>query len=38
LLSHHSVNRRMRCGNHLAMTTGGINHVTLKLEQAQSSE
>jgi hypothetical protein len=38
LLSHHSVNRRIGCDNHLAMMTGGTNQVTLKLEQGQSSE
>jgi hypothetical protein len=38
LLSHHSVNRRMGCGNYLAMMTGGTNQVTLKLEQGQSSK
>jgi hypothetical protein len=38
LLSHHGVNRRMGCDNHLAMTTSSTNKVTLKLEQGQSSE
>jgi hypothetical protein len=28
----------MGCDNHLAMTTGGTNQVTLKLEQGQFSE
>jgi hypothetical protein len=38
LLSHHSVNQRMRISDHLAMTTRSTNKVTLKLEQEQSSE
>jgi hypothetical protein len=38
LLSHHSVNRRMGCGNHVAMMTEGTNQVTPKLEKGQSSE
>jgi hypothetical protein len=38
LLSHHSVNRRMGCSDHLAMMTRSTNEVTLKLEQGQSSE
>jgi hypothetical protein len=33
LLSHHSVNLKMGCGNHLAMMIGGTNQVTLKLEK-----
>jgi hypothetical protein len=38
LLSHHGVNRRMGCSDHLSMTTRSTNEVTLKLEQGQSSE
>jgi hypothetical protein len=38
LLSHHSVNRRMRSSDHLAIMTRSTNMVTLKLEQGQSSE
>jgi hypothetical protein len=38
LLSHHGVNRKMGSNNHLAMTAGSRNKVTLKLEQGQSSE
>jgi hypothetical protein len=33
LLSHHSVNLKMGCGNHIAMMIGGTNQVTLKLEK-----
>jgi hypothetical protein len=38
LLSHHDVNQRMKSSDHLAMTIGSTNKVTLKLEQEQSSE
>jgi hypothetical protein len=33
LLSHHSVNQRMRSNDHLVMTIRSTNNVTLKLEQ-----
>jgi hypothetical protein len=37
-LSHHGVNRRMGCSDHLAMMTRSTNKVTLKHEQGQSLE
>jgi hypothetical protein len=37
-LSHHGVNRRMGCNDHISMTTWSTKKVTLKLEEGQYSE